>query len=320
MHDIAGIDSAHLHGREVSMAPEEVYYLVALRMRFEDDQLVADGERVDIPNEPLYVTWYTSEAIGDQISIAGGLVQVPNKEGLVRKKILKATPSDIGGSYSWREPLSDLGDSMVAMSLPIGFTIIAEPKPVEAKEFEGTIAIFWRLPPEKLVALTWRLSAVEGDRRTEIQKINREGMANLLESRGGRFDYDVAFSFAGEDRGYVQRVAEALKAAGVSVFYDRFEEASLWGKDLYTHLSEIYAKRARYTVMFISKHYADKVWTSHERESAQARALQENSEYILPARFDDSPVPGLPSTVGYLTLNGRVPEDLADLIVAKLRT
>ncbi len=28
------------------MAPEEVYYLVALRMRFEGGQLVADGERV----------------------------------------------------------------------------------------------------------------------------------------------------------------------------------------------------------------------------------------------------------------------------------
>ena len=233
------------------MAPEEVYYLVALRMRFEGGQLIADGERVAIPNEPLYVTWYTSESVADQVSVAGGLVQVPDEEGLYRKKIHNAKPSDLGGTYSWREPLSDLGDSMIAMSLPVGFTIIAEPKPLEAKEFEGTIAIFWRLPPEELVSLTWQLIAIEGECRSEIQKINREGMAKLLESRSGRFDYDVALSFAGEDREYVDCVATALKAFGVNVFYDRFEEASLWGKNLYTHLSEVYTQRARYTVMFI---------------------------------------------------------------------
>ena len=72
--------------------------------------------------------------------------------------------------------------------------------------------------------------------------------------------------------------------------------------------------------MFISRHYANKIWTTHERESAQARALEENSEYILPARFDDTKVPGLPSTVGYLSLQGRDPKDLADLIGQKVRS
>jgi len=42
----------------------------------------------------------------------------------------------------------------------------------------------------------------------------------------------VALSFAGEDRGYVRSVAEGLKAKGVSVFYDEFEEVALWGENL----------------------------------------------------------------------------------------
>jgi hypothetical protein len=65
-------------------------------------------------------------------------------------------------------------------------------------------------------------------------------------------DYDVAFSFAGERRDYVEHVALPLRAAGVRVFYDRFEEEELWGKDLATHFSELYQKRARYCVAFNS--------------------------------------------------------------------
>lgn len=131
-------------------------------------------------------------------------------------------------------------------------------------------------------------------------------------------DYDIALSFAGEERDYVDRVANLLKERGVKVFYDLFEEADLWGKDLYVHLSEVYHKRARFTVMFISDAYANKLWTNHERKSAQARAFQEAQEYILPARFDDTDIPGVLSTVGYVSLKDRSPEDLVSLITKKL--
>ena len=129
-------------------------------------------------------------------------------------------------------------------------------------------------------------------------------------------DYDIALSFAGEERDYVDRVANLLKERGVKVFYDLFED--LWGKDLYVHLSEVYNKRARFTVMFISKAYANKLWTNHERKSAQARAFQEAQEYILPARFNDTDIPGVLSTVGYVSLKDLSPEDFVSLITKKL--
>jgi hypothetical protein len=132
--------------------------------------------------------------------------------------------------------------------------------------------------------------------------------------------YDVALSFAGEDREYVEQVAESLRTLGVRVFYDAYEEATLWGKDLYVHLREVYQSRSRFTVMFISKHYAAKLWTSHERQSAQARAFGESREYILPARFDDSEVPGLPPTIGYVDIRKKTPSELCTLIVEKLRS
>ena len=131
--------------------------------------------------------------------------------------------------------------------------------------------------------------------------------------------YHVALSFAGEDRRYVEKVAKQLASKGVDVFYDKFEEASLWGKNLYTYLRDIYENKALFTVMFVSEEYKNKLWTNHERESAQARAISESSEYILPAFFDEAvEVPGLLKTTGHISLNDKSPEQLSELIVAKL--
>jgi hypothetical protein len=75
--------------------------------------------------------------------------------------------------------------------------------------------------------------------------------------------YDVALSFAGEDRAYVDEVAKGLKAANVEVFYDDFEKAKLWGKNLIEHLADIYQHKSRYVVMFISQHYVSKASDQH---------------------------------------------------------
>jgi len=45
-----------------------------------------------------------------------------------------------------------------------------------------------------------------------------------------KFEYDVALSFAGEDRVYVEKVAKYLKEKGIKVFYDDYEKTGLWGK------------------------------------------------------------------------------------------
>lgn len=132
------------------------------------------------------------------------------------------------------------------------------------------------------------------------------------------FDFDVCLSFAGEQRDYVEQVANLLKMNNVRVFYDRYEQASLWGKDLYEHLNHVYRDCARYCVIFVSTQYAGKQWTSHERKSAQARAVAANAEYILPARFDDTELPGLNSTVGYIDLRTTEPAELVSLLLSKL--
>ena len=117
-----------------------------------------------------------------------------------------------------------------------------------------------------------------------------------------RYNYDIALSFAGEEREYVRSVAEALLKLGIKVFFDNFEIDELWGKFLPEYLREIYRHKARYCIIFISKNYVRKIMTKVERYAALERAIREDKEYILPARFDDTPVPGLSEDIAFIDL------------------
>lgn len=135
------------------------------------------------------------------------------------------------------------------------------------------------------------------------------------------FKYDVAFSFAGEDREYVEQVALFLKEKNIAVFYDYFEEENLWGKNLVSYLEEIYTYKSKYCVIFISKYYVQKEWTSYESAAAMVRMLNSNLkqiEYILPVKFDETKVPGVLSTIGFIAGKRKSPEELGNLIIKKL--
>jgi hypothetical protein len=128
--------------------------------------------------------------------------------------------------------------------------------------------------------------------------------------------YDVCLSFAGEDRDYVKAVAEELRRRDIRVFYDKYEEVQLWGANLLERFATVYQNSARYCVMFVSVHYRRKVWPNHEAANALARSLKDK-EYILPVRFDDTEIPGLLPTIGYVDANLKSPNELASMIEEK---
>src|SRR5580700_4265139 len=129
--------------------------------------------------------------------------------------------------------------------------------------------------------------------------------------------WDVALSFAGAQRDYVEQVAQALKAQGVRCFYDADEQIDLWGKYLAEELPAIYGEQAASVVVFVSAEYAAHDWTRLEHRSALARAVRERREYVLPARFDDTPLPGLLSDMVTVDLRGRSPQQFAGVIAGK---
>ena len=130
--------------------------------------------------------------------------------------------------------------------------------------------------------------------------------------------YEIALSFASEQRDYVEEVAQALRNRGIVVFYDKFEKVALWGKHLAVEFQKVYEKESRMVVMFISAAYVEKEWPRHEKQSILSRAVMESREYVMPVRFDDTEVPGLTRDVAYLHANDYPPAELADMIEMKL--
>lgn len=132
------------------------------------------------------------------------------------------------------------------------------------------------------------------------------------------YKYDITLSFAGEDREYVDKLARILVDSDVKVFYDKFEEAELWGKDLGIHFEFVYRRSAKYCIPFISVNYERKIWTNYEIRNAISRAIETKEDYILPAKFDDTQIDGLRTTIGYIDLRKYTPEEFAKIILRKL--
>ena len=154
---------------------------------------------------------------------------------------------------------------------------------------------------------------------TSQQSVSNAPVNKVLSTAHSKqYPYDVALSYAGEDHDFADALASTLQSRGVIVFYDKHEKATLWGKNLYTYLSDLYQHKARFCVTFLSQHYANKLWTNHEREAAQARAFHEHEEYILPIRLDETEIPGILPTVDYLSWPPENAETIADIIVQKL--
>jgi hypothetical protein len=67
--------------------------------------------------------------------------------------------------------------------------------------------------------------------------------------------YQVALSFAGEQRDFAEQLARVLDTYGVKTFYDQNLAAELWGENLAEKLYQVYAEDSRAVVMLISGNY-----------------------------------------------------------------
>lgn len=132
------------------------------------------------------------------------------------------------------------------------------------------------------------------------------------------YDYDVAVTFAGEDRTFVEEVVAGIKLRGYTVFYDEDAKLDMWGEELTEYFPDIYEIRARFAVMFISVNYAAKPWTRLERRSVLLRAMQSATPYLLPVRLDSTVLPGLRSSISYLSASSEGAEGIAEAVSSKL--
>lgn len=134
-----------------------------------------------------------------------------------------------------------------------------------------------------------------------------------------KYNYDVALSFAGENRTYVEKIFTLLKIRQVRVFYDNEKRSELWGEDLPTKLDEIYRTDTKFCIVFCSEYYPKKKWAVLESKSYKVAQMETGRyDYILPVLLDDTEVPGILKTQGHLDARKLSPEEIVDAFITKL--
>ncbi len=133
-----------------------------------------------------------------------------------------------------------------------------------------------------------------------------------------KYQYDVAISFAGEDRLIAEEISSNFTQFGINVFYDNYQKAILWGKDLDAYFRDTYGKNTRFVIMLISKNYSRKDWTNFEFDIARSEASRRKEEFILPLRLDNTILLGLKKSIGYIDFQSTNINELTSIMLQKL--
>jgi hypothetical protein len=132
--------------------------------------------------------------------------------------------------------------------------------------------------------------------------------------------FRVGFSFAGEKRAFVAEVAEILaqQFGRDCILYDKYHEAEFARPGLGFYLPGLYGTEVDLVVGVICKEYNDKEWTGLEWHSIYKLVKQRDSESVMLSRFDHVEPDGLYELGGFIELDDKTPEQLADLILERL--
>ena len=137
-----------------------------------------------------------------------------------------------------------------------------------------------------------------------------------MDRRSG-YEYDFVLSFAGEDREIVEIVRDELRRSGLEVFYDKDEQDHLLGKDLASFFADLFQRKSRFCVVFVSQAYVEKPWCNWERQSALVRQVECMAEYIIPYYLEDVTLPSIPTNIGAGFLRSDPPRAFAQQLAKK---
>ena len=138
---------------------------------------------------------------------------------------------------------------------------------------------------------------------------------NLAEHR-----FDVALSFPGEARTYVEQVAKHLERllGPDRYFYDRNYTAQLARPSLDTFLQAIYRERSRMVVVFAGGDYQRKDWCGIEFRAVREIINLREHDRIMFVRMDNGEVDGIFGHDGYVDARTHEPVDVAEFIAERV--
>lgn len=131
------------------------------------------------------------------------------------------------------------------------------------------------------------------------------------------YKYDIAISFAEEDRNAALALALAFEMEGLTqVYYYPLNYRDTWGEDLKKKLDKIYSTEARYAVVLLSEWYLAKPLASLEMDAINKRIKSmKDTAYMLPVVLNTFPLDEHPefTKFGYIEWNYR-PKEIAAIL------
>lgn len=107
-------------------------------------------------------------------------------------------------------------------------------------------------------------------------------------------EYDLAISFAGENRNLAKFIADKFEEIEVKVFYDEYYESNFLGKTWSKEFERIFLNDSKYVICLLDNFHKSKIWPTFERECFSKRI---GNEEVIPIYLDDSIFVGIPSDI-----------------------
>jgi len=168
----------------------------------------------------------------------------------------------------------------------------------------------------------WAIKGVDLSKELSLKGIylpqwadNKTGIIDIT-----KHHFDVALSFAGENREYVKDVADHLSnMIGIhSYFYDSNYVAQLARPSLDNLLQDIYRNRSKLVVVFLCGDYEKKEWCGIEFRAIKEIIMEKQHEKIMFIKIGDGEVQGVFKIDGYIDGMNFTPNEVAEFIKERI--
>ena len=132
--------------------------------------------------------------------------------------------------------------------------------------------------------------------------------------------FRIAFSFAGEKRDFVAKVAAILakRFGEAAILYDKFHEAEFAQWKLGLNLPDLYRDQSDLIVVVVCRDYSEKEWCGLEWVAIHAMLMSGKNREIMLSRFGHATLQGLYENAGFVELDHKTPDQAATLILERL--
>lgn len=115
------------------------------------------------------------------------------------------------------------------------------------------------------------------------------------------YKYDIAISYANEQKDYVSRIYKLLELKGLSVYFAPAYQEELTGTDMTKEFYSIFHDQCLLIAAFVSDEYLQRKWTMAEAAIGLMRSREEKRNCLIPTYWGDARLPDFDPDIHFLT-------------------